>query len=76
MRGTDDMKAEGKQIGGTHYVSLAVQPWDAMLAWFPESFSYYLLMSAIKYISRNKCNKREDVQKAIHNLEKWLEMHP
>ena len=61
------------QIGGTHYVSLDVQPWDAMQAWFPESFPDYLLMNALKYIARNKCDKREDIEKAKHYLEKWLE---
>ena len=61
------------QIGGTHYVSLDVQPWDAMQAWFPESFPDYLLMNALKYIARNKFDKREDIEKAKHYLEKWLE---
>jgi hypothetical protein len=43
-----------------------------MQAWFPESFPDYLLMNALKYIARNKCDKREDIQKAVHYLEKWL----
>lgn len=68
------MKTEDTQIGGTHYVSLDVQPWDAMQSWFPESFPDYLLMNAVKYIARNKCNKYEDIEKAKHYLEKWLEL--
>lgn len=67
------MKTEDTQIGGTHYVSLDVQPWTAMQSWFPESFPDYLLMNALKYIARNKCDKREDIEKAKHYLEKWLE---
>lgn len=61
------------QIGGDHYVKLDVTPWDAMESWFPESFKDYLLMNAIKYIARNKCDKKEDIEKAKHYLEKWLE---
>lgn len=69
-----DQMAQTKQVGGTHYVSLPIPPWDAMQAWFPESFKDYLLMNAIKYIARNKLDKREDVEKAKHCLEKWLEV--
>ena len=72
LLGVEYMKSD-TQIGGTHYVSLDVQPWDAMQAWFPESFPDYLLMNALKYIARNKCDKREDIEKAKHYLEKWLE---
>lgn len=61
------------QVGGDHYVKLDVQPWAAMESWFPESFKDYLLMNAIKYIARNKCDKKEDIEKAKHYLEKWLE---
>ncbi len=66
------MNADEKFVGGDHY-KLPVQPWDAMQAWFPESFPDYLLMNALKYIARNKCDKREDIEKAKHYLEKWLE---
>ncbi len=62
-------------IGGDHYTKLDVQPWDAMQSWFPEkSFRDYLLMNAVKYIARDKGNKVEDIQKAHHYLEKWLEL--
>jgi hypothetical protein len=64
-----------KQVGGTHYKDLPIQPWEVMEAWFPESFPDYLLMNAIKYIARNKGNKKEDIAKAHHYLEKWLELN-
>jgi len=62
-----------RQEGGDHYVKLSVQPWDAMRSWFPDSFNDYLLMNALKYIARNKTDKREDIAKAIHYLEQWME---
>jgi hypothetical protein len=61
-----------KQIGGDHYKKLDIQPWDVMQAWFPDSFPDYLLMNALKYICRNKTDKREDIAKAAHYLEEWL----
>lgn len=67
------MSADDKQIGGFHYKK-AIQPWAIMQSWFPESFADYLLMTALKYILRDKSDKREDVMKAIHYLEKWLEV--
>jgi hypothetical protein len=66
-------RANDKQVGGDHY-KVGIQPWDVMASWFPDSFADYLLMTALKYIQRKKSDKREDVAKAIHYLEKWLEV--
>lgn len=64
-----------RQVGGTHYTSKAVQPWDAMEAWMtPEQFSGYLRGNAIKYLAR--CDDKggiEDLQKAQHYLGKLIE---
>ncbi len=67
------METKSTQVGGDHYVRLSIQPWDAMRSWFPDSFRDYLLMNAMKYIARDKGNKREDIQKAIHYLQAWLD---
>lgn len=65
--------SQAHQIGGDHYLKLNVQPWDVMRAWFGRAkFMSYLLMTALKYIARDKSNKREDVQKAIHYLQQWI----
>jgi hypothetical protein len=69
-------KVSKTMIGGDHYTRLDVQPWDAMQSWFPESFPDYLLMNAVKYLARDKGNKRQDVEKAKHYLDKWLEITP
>ena len=68
------MSADDNQVGGSHYSSLSITPWKVMESWFPESFPDYLLMNALKYIARNKCDKKEDIEKAKHYLEKWLEL--
>lgn len=64
------------QIGGTHYISKAIQPWDAMESWLsPEEFRGFLKGNAIKYLAR--CNDKggiEDIKKAKHYLEKLLEV--
>lgn len=65
-----------KQVGGDHYAKLNVQPWDLMESAFKDSFPDYLLMNAIKYLVRDKIDKYEDVQKAMHYLEKWLTVNP
>jgi len=64
-----------KQVGGDHYKKFRIQPWDAMQEWFPDSFPDFLKMTAIKYIARDKMDEIEDVRKAIHCLEKWLEVN-
>ena len=66
--------ANSRMVGGDHYTRLSITPWEAMEAWFPDSFADYLLMNALKYIARDKMDKKEDIEKAVHYLEKWLEM--
>ena len=62
-------EAAAKQVGGTHYVKHKIQPWDII----DEYGLDYYRGNAIKYILRNKMNTREDIQKAVHYLDKWLE---
>jgi hypothetical protein len=69
------MSANDKQIGGSHYVTKAVQPWDAMQAWMPaDQFLGFLRGNAIKYLAR--CGDKggiEDLRKARHYLDKLIE---
>ena len=68
--------ANATQIGGNHYASKAVQPWDAMQAWMSrEEFTGYLRGNVIKYMAR--CNDKggiEDVRKARHYIDKLIEV--
>ena len=53
------------QIGGTHYKVLPYQPIELI----GELRMDYFQGCIVKYISRNKDNKIEDLQKAIHYCE-------
>jgi hypothetical protein len=68
--------ARDTQVGGNHYCSKAIQPWDAMEAWMtPEQFRGFLRGNAIKYLAR--CDDKggmEDIRKADHYLNKLLEV--
>jgi Protein of unknwon function (DUF3310) len=65
--------ANDKQIGGNHYKQFAgMEPWDVITAWNLG----YLDGTALKYIARWKSkNGVEDLRKAIHFLEKAIEVH-
>lgn len=70
------MKANDKQVGGSHYHTKKVQPWDAMQAWMStEAFQGFLQGNAIKYIARWKDKGGvEDLRKAAHYIEKLIEI--
>ena len=61
--------ALGKQVGGSHYKTTSIQPWNIIDA---HNLNYYE-GNAIKYILRKKSNRVEDLEKAIHYLEKVIE---
>ena len=64
------MSAYDKQIGGSHYRSLKIQPSKFVIeneVLFPEG-------SVIKYICRHRFkNGKEDLLKAIHFIEMFIE---
>lgn len=64
------------QVGGTHYTSKTVQPWEAMQSWMShDEFTGFLRGNVIKYIAR--CNEKggiEDLKKARHYLDKLTEV--
>jgi hypothetical protein len=63
-------KPKEKQIGGNHYKSMAIQPYEYITA----NGIGWLEGNAIKYISRYKQKGgRRDIEKAIHYLELLLE---
>ena len=66
------MSANNKQHGGNHYKKYGnLQPWDVVIAWELG----YLEGTALKYIARWKDkNGVEDILKAIHFLEKLVEV--
>lgn len=72
------MSANKYQIGGSHYVDMAVQPWDVMEAVLsPEEFVGFLKGNIIKYSMRaGKKDSSDDVAKALHYIEKLNEYLP
>ena len=68
-------KANELQVGGEHYRSMTVQPWDALSAWLtPEEFRGYQKGVAIAYLARErKKGGTQDVEKAMHHLMKLVE---
>ena len=65
-----------RQVGGDHYTSKKIQPWDAMEAWMSrEAFAGYLVGNIVKYIARYRDkNGVEDLKKARHYLDKLIEI--
>lgn len=67
--------ARATQVGGDHYRTKTIQPWDAMEVWMsPEQFKGFLRGNAIKYLAR--CDDKggmEDIKKARHYIAKMTE---
>ena len=70
------MAANDVQIGGNHYKSKKIQPWDAMAEWMThEEFVGFLRGNAIKYMARARDKGGvEDYKKARHYLDKLIEI--
>jgi hypothetical protein len=64
------------QVGGDHYASKTVQPWEAMESWMsPEAFAGYLQGNCIKYLARYRDkNGTQDLKKCQHYLAKLIEV--
>jgi hypothetical protein len=64
------------QLGGDHYTSKEVQPWDAMESWMTEEqFKGFLQGNVIKYIARYQDKGGVlDLQKCKHYLDKLIEV--
>jgi len=68
--------ARQTQIGGDHYRSLGIQPWDAMEMWLTQAeFRGFLRGNAIKYLARagKKGSAKDDFAKAEHYIKRLLE---
>jgi hypothetical protein len=69
------MTARNHQIGGDHYASKAVQPWDAMEAWGrPHEYEGFLRFNVVKYLARYpEKGGLQDLYKARHYLAQLIE---
>ena len=65
-------RANEQQVGGGHYATKAIQPWDYIIA----NNLGYLEGNIVKYISRWKDKGGvEDLKKAQHYLQKLIEVN-
>jgi hypothetical protein len=70
--------ASDVMVGGNHYKTTGVQPWDVIESWMHEdqnAFEAYLWGNALKYLHRyrRKGFPVQDIKKAIHYLERLEE---
>ena len=68
--------ADARQVGGSHYRDMQMQPWDVMQAVLtPEEFRGFLKASIIKYAMRQgKKEGTDDAGKAQHYAQKLAEI--
>lgn len=65
-------RASRKQIGGTHYKEMAIQPLEFILA----NKLGYCEANAVKYICRHTAKGgKQDIEKAIHYLELLMDTY-
>lgn len=64
------MPANSKMVGGSHYITGGISHWDLI----HDNGVCYLVGNATKYLTRfRKKNGLQDLQKALHYVEKLLE---
>lgn len=73
---TEALRADARQVGGTHYKEMAVQPWDVMAVTLTRSeFVGFLKGNIIKYSMRQgRKDGSDDGAKAQHYLQKLQEV--
>jgi hypothetical protein len=70
-----DQKADDRQVGGTHYKDMAVQPWTVMEALLThEEFVGFLRGNVIKYAMRQGRKDSDDAGKLKHYIQKLNEV--
>ena len=70
------MAAKDKQIGGSHYKLMGIEPWDVVDTWPVEQRIGYYRGGALKYVMRmgNKDEALTEIGKGKHYLEKLMEV--
>lgn len=68
--------ANDKQIGGNHYKTMGVQPWDVVDTWPLEMRIGAYRAGALKYLMRmgSKDESVQEIGKGIHYMEKLQEV--
>ncbi len=67
--------ADTRQVGGSHYKAMDVQPWEAMETLLTyDEFIGFLKGNMIKYAMRQGLKDPADAEKFRHYRQKYLEM--
>jgi len=69
------LRQKSRQVGGVHYVSMEIQPWDVVDTWPPEQRIGYYRGNALKYLMRlgSKDAGAQEAEKAAHYCQKLAE---
>lgn len=66
------MAANERQVGGEHYHKYGqLQPWDLWTLWNLNPFQASILKHVVRYRDKNGI---QDLEKALHYLEKLIEL--
>lgn len=70
------VSAQSVQVGGDHYLNMAVQPWDVISCWPVEQQLAFFRGNAIKYLMRMgaKDARVQEARKARHYVSKMIEV--
>lgn len=69
-------RARSHQVGGSHYKSLGVEPWDVVDTWPYEQRVGFYRGNAIKYLMRmgSKDESPTEIAKGMHYMQKLIEV--
>ena len=69
-------RANDKQVAGTHYKDMGVEPWDVVDTWPLEQRIGAYRHGALKYLMRmgNKDEQLQEIKKCGHYIEKLIEV--
>lgn len=72
----DLQPASLRQVGGTHYKQMGVQPWDVVDGWPLEARIGYYRGNALKYLMRmgSKDEELQEIEKCAHYVDKLREV--
>lgn len=72
----DAHAANARQVGGDHYKTMGVEPWDVVDTWPREQRIGYYRGGALKYIMRmgSKDVSAQEIAKGEHYIQKLLEI--
>jgi len=70
------LKAGDKQVAGTHYKDMGVEPWDVVDTWPLEQRIGAYRHGALKYLMRmgSKDEQLQEIKKCGHYIEKLIEV--